>query len=201
MMRDGDGQKLIANITESFPIEIAARFDAQGTLRLNGNRMMLSSIKIKFTMGTEDIMFWEIEQFIEDCLTPVEHRTEIQKARKRCTPDVLFKDLTQKPSSVRVRLEAPPWKKDHISACGKFYGTWRQHVDGRAAMDIRTDTGSGNGVSTVWTKPTDVTKRPVELAKFKVQSGLWEVHQETWDKVVMAAGVTTTYANFVQHLR
>jgi len=27
------------------------------------------------------------------------------------------------------------------------------------------------------------------------------VHQETWDKVVMAAGVTTTYANFVQHLR
>eukprot|EP00959_Pyramimonas_sp_CCMP1952_P431953 9046161-Pyramimonas_sp.AAC.1 len=72
--------------------------------------------------------------------------------------------MTATPATVRVRLEAPPWKRDHIAACGRFYGTWREKIGNNPAMDIKAETGSGNGTSTIWSKPSDASRRPVEVA-------------------------------------
>eukprot|EP00959_Pyramimonas_sp_CCMP1952_P407627 8543069-Pyramimonas_sp.AAC.1 len=60
----------------------------------------------------------------------------------------MFQGMLQQPSRVRVRIDAPPWKRDHIGAVGRFYGTYRGCTNSEA-MEIRGETGSGpNGRST-----------------------------------------------------
>ncbi len=201
MMRDSDAAQLITNIRSILPNEIDSRFDAMGTLRLNGSRMMLSSVKMKFTAGTEDSVFWEIKQLLEDAFTPDNTRTPQQTARSPPTRASMFANMTATPATVRVRLEAPPWKKDHIWACGRFCGTWRGKIGNNPAMDIKAETGSGNGTSTIWTKPADASRRPVEVAVFKVTTGNWEVHRDIWDGTIKHnTNITCTYDDFTAAL-
>ena len=201
MMRDSDATQLIVNVKATLPQEISAKFDDLGTLRLNGNRIVMSSVKLKFVAGTEDSVFWEIKQILEDAFTPDAERTAPQLARAPPPRASMFVNLATAPATVKVRLEAPPWKKGHIAACGRFYGTWREMIGINPTMDIKAETGSGQGVSSIWSKPSDPSRRPVEVAVFRISTGTWTVHRDTWDGAIRHnANISCTYEDFTTAL-
>eukprot|EP00959_Pyramimonas_sp_CCMP1952_P377424 7905416-Pyramimonas_sp.AAC.1 len=72
-----------------------------GTLRLNGNRMMMTSVKLEFVAGTGDSVFWEIQQILEDAFTPDAGRTAPQLARTPPPRARVFANLATTPVAVK----------------------------------------------------------------------------------------------------
>ena len=68
-------------------------------------------------------------------------------------------------------------------------------------MQIKGIPGSGKGVSVIWTIPPCLrTKRSVELAKWKQDTGTWIVDETVWNEVVMTYGIATTYKEMTDAL-
>eukprot|EP00959_Pyramimonas_sp_CCMP1952_P242326 5065112-Pyramimonas_sp.AAC.2 len=61
----------------------------------------MSSVKLKFVAGTEDSVFWEIKQLLEDALTPDAERTAPQLARTPPPRAHMFAKLATTPATVK----------------------------------------------------------------------------------------------------
>ena len=205
-LRDTDVTRFIINLKETLDAADSAKVDDLGTMRLNGNVPLFSWFRIKFIAGTESDQVWAIKHLWDDILTPVASRSEAQNAKNRPAPEVLFKDMEQRPPHVRVKVEAPDWKRPHISAVGRFHGCWKAQIlkaFPNTHLSITSVTGTGKGKSVIWTKPPSAdasTRRPIELATWRVADNLWEIDREVWDSVLPRYGITTKLDDFQKKL-
>jgi len=201
-LRDADVTRFIINLKETLDAADNARVDDLGTMRLNGNVPLFSWFRIKFIAGTESDQVWAIKHLWDDILTPVASRSEAQIAKNRPAPEVLFKDMEQQPPHVRVKVEAPDWKRPHISAVGRFHGCWRDQIVKafpNTALTLTSVTGTGQGKSVIWTKPPPAdaaTRRPIELATWRAAENVWVIDKEVWDSVLPRYGITTKLEDF-----
>ena len=87
------------------------------------------------------------------------------------------------PESIKVSVECPEWKRDHVKAVGRFCGTIRSMCTqiGIEVIAVRGEMGPPK--STIWTVPTTAAPRPMLLAEFTTTRATWEVSSETVDRL------------------
>ena len=207
MISDEDVVHLITNFKEALDETDRTKIDDLGTLRMNGNRPRYGKFFIKFVAGTESDFVWTCKRFWDDILTPMGSRTAEQRARNRPAPDVIFANVshTPRPDPIKLRVEAPPWKADHISAIGRFHGIWETCILRKCpgtSLRIKGVTGSGKGQSVIWTQPPNLTtNRAMELAHWTAARGTWMIDKEVWNTIVMPQyGITVSLELFEAEL-
>eukprot|EP00959_Pyramimonas_sp_CCMP1952_P182956 3825854-Pyramimonas_sp.AAC.1 len=95
--------------------------------RVNAGMYMFGSFKIKFKHGTDRDVIWRVKRDIDRVAAAVENRVPPPPGTTIQPPQVLAAGVSQKfePTLIRVTLECPSWKRDHVKAVSRFCGTIR----------------------------------------------------------------------------
>jgi len=156
-----------------------------GTERINAGRYMFGSAKIKFKPGTDRDIIWRVKRCIDLVTVPPAKRPAPPPGIQIAAPQCLIENMKQviNPESIKVSVECPEWKRDHVKAVGRFCGTIRSMCTqiGIEVIAVRGEMGPPK--STIWTVPTTAAPRPMLLAEFTTTRATWEVSSETVDRL------------------
>ena len=199
MLPWADVEQLIKNLLETLPVddEIRSKYDEAKTIRLNGGRYMFGNIRIGFQDGTQREVLWKFKKWIDSIVVPTADRPQPPPGLTVPDAQTLIQNLgtALDPHRIRTTVEAPPWKKDHVQAVGRFYGAWKSQTSTLVAIDVRGELGPPR--SQMWTKSTQ-NCAPMCLATFTTVTGLWTIHAATWARLVQLYPALTVQMDQVQ---
>ena len=130
-------------------------------------RPMHASVRVKFKAGTDKDTLYTAQNILSKMNEDITLRMG------------LFQDMTAPLPRIRFRVEAPPWKKPHSMAVGRFYGEWAKM---HANVMVKGTVGAGKTPSTMWTDVVDGKR--LQFAEFRAAefdgTGQWVVYPDVW---------------------
>ena len=169
MIGDDDASELLKNVMRILESDdlVHACIDQEGSNRLVQTKPMHASIRVKFKSGTDKDTLYTAQTI----LTKLNNDLTLRMG--------LFENLTAPLLRIRFRVEAPPWKKPHSQAVGRFHGEWAKL---HATVAIKGTVGAGKTASTMWTDAVDGKR--LQFAEFRAAefegSGQWVVYPDVW---------------------
>ena len=157
---------------------------------------MFAGVRVGFKDGTPRDTLWKVKKWTDLICTPAQTRGPSPPGITVPDASVLVKDLESNngsfpidPHKIRVTVECPPWKRDHVKAVARFCGTWRTQTASQVDVEIRGEIGPPR--SQIWTKAVP-GRPPICIATFTTTTGLWTLHEDSWRSLVSAVPQLTT---------
>eukprot|EP00959_Pyramimonas_sp_CCMP1952_P049170 1027066-Pyramimonas_sp.AAC.1 len=118
MLMWSDSKQIVENVTKSLGEDAATYICPDASERVNAGRFMFGSFNIKFKHGTDHDVIWRVERDIDRVAAAVENRVPPPPGVIVQPPHVLVTGVSQKfePTLIRVTVECPSWKRDHVKA-------------------------------------------------------------------------------------
>eukprot|EP00959_Pyramimonas_sp_CCMP1952_P253182 5289647-Pyramimonas_sp.AAC.1 len=125
---------------------------------------------------TDRDIIWCAKRCIALVTVPLARRPAPPPGIQIASPQCLIENMTHNfnPELLKVSVECPAWKRDHVKAVGRFSGTLRSmctHI-GIDAIAVRGEMGPPR--SSIGTVPTVAGQRPLLLAGFTTTRATWE---------------------------